>query len=434
MLLLDKKARYLEAEAYLLEVPKFTTKNTVEDTRRFLDILGNPEDKKKIVHVAGTNGKGSVCAYLCSVLSEAGYKVGMFCSPHLVEMRERIRIDGEPVEEAVFAEAFDRVMDELDSKYHPTFFEFLFLMAMLIFKEQKVDYIILETGLGGRLDATNAIRNPALTVITEIGLDHMEYLGNTIEEIAGEKAGIIKPGVPVVYCDKRNEASEVIQKRAKMLGNQVFSVGQKDYFNVNLTNKNIAFSLHSRYYDYIRLTVATKALYQVENAAIAVRCIEVLEGSRITSEQIIRGILNTTWEGRMEEILPEVFVDGAHNEDGISAFLQTVEADFCRGRHYLLFSVVADKEYESMIRSIGQAALFDYIAVAALDNIRAADMQEVYRLLEHYTGNKCCFFHSTEEAFQFLLKKKKEQDYIYIAGSLYLVGEIKALLRRRTDD
>ncbi len=442
MLLLNKRSRYLEAEAYLLEVPKFTTKNTVEDTRHFLDILGNPENQKKIIHVAGTNGKGSVCAYLCSVLGEAGYTVGMFSSPHLVEMRERFRIGGEPVEERIFVDAFDQVMEKLRiikeknpyNKYYPTFFEFLFFMAMIIFREQKVDYIILETGLGGRLDATNAIQNPALTVITEIGLDHTEYLGNTIEEIAGEKAGILKPGVPVVYCDKRNEASKVIEKRAKMLGNQVFSAGPKDYFDVIITNKNIAFSLHTRYYDYIRLTVETKALYQVENAALAVRCIEVLEGSRITSAQIIRGIKKTAWEGRMEEVLPGVFADGAHNEDGIRAFLQTVETDFCKGKQYLLFSVVADKNYESMIRMIGEASLFDNIAVAALDNSRTADVQEVYKLLEHYAGNQCCFFYNTEEALKFLMKKKKEQDCIYIAGSLYLVGEIKALLRRRTDD
>lgn len=433
---------YREAEEYLLSVPKFTTKNTLEDTARFLDLLGNPGSEKKIIHVAGTNGKGSVCAYLCSILGEAGYTVGMFTSPHLVEMRERFRINGEPVGEELFAEAFRKVMGRIEnmrevsgsSSYHPTFFELLFFMGMLIFHEKDVDYIILETGLGGRLDATNVVKSPVLTVITEIGMDHMKYLGDTISEIAEEKAGILKPGVPVVFCDKRTQASQVILKRAKMLGNQVFPVGEGDYLNLNLTNKSIDFSFHSRYYDYIRLTVTTRALYQVENASIAARCIEVLEESAVTYGHIREGIRKTSWEGRMEEVMPGVFLEGAHNEDGIRAFVRTILADSCEGKRYMLFSAVADKDYASMIRLLQERPLFDMVAAAGLDSGRSASLDVLRAEFEKYENGRCRFFERTQDAFAFLLKEKKEQDYIYIVGSLYLVGEIKAQLRRRTDD
>ncbi|NLL77412.1 MAG: bifunctional folylpolyglutamate synthase/dihydrofolate synthase [Clostridiales bacterium] len=434
---------YREIEEYLLSVPKFTRKkNTLEDTSRFLEILGNPASEKKVIHVAGTNGKGSVCAYLCSVLGEAGYSVGMFSSPHLVEMRERFRINGVPVEEEVFAYAFTKVMDKIDimrevsgnSTYHPTFFELLFLMGMIIYQEKDVDYILLETGLGGRLDATNTVENPVLTVITEIGMDHMEYLGDTISQIAEEKAGIFKQGTPVVFCDKRREATEVILKRAEVLGIQAFPVGSEDYINVNLTNKSIDFSFHSRYYDYIRLTVATKALYQVENASIAARCIEVLKDSKVTRKHLTEGIRKTVWEGRMEEIMPGVFLEGAHNEDGIRAFVQSVSADACEGKRFMLFSTVLDKDYESMVRILEEKPLFDLTAVTRLDNGRAASLDDLRAVFERYSEGRYEVFARAEDAFTFLLKGKKEKDYIYIVGSLYLVGEIKALLRRRTDD
>ncbi|MGN0330827.1 MAG: bifunctional folylpolyglutamate synthase/dihydrofolate synthase [Kineothrix sp.] len=434
-----------EAEIYLLELPRFVSKNRVEDTVSFLEALGSPEKDKKIIHVAGTNGKGSVCAYLCSLLMEAGYSVGMFTSPHLVEMRERFRINGVPVSQECFADAFRVVMKRLEQarekigreSYHPAFFELLFLMGMVIFQDKKPDYILLETGLGGRLDATNAVSSPILTVITEIGLDHMEYLGERIEDIAGEKAGIMKPGIPVVFCDKRKEVSEVIRRRAESLGNRAVGVSEKDFFNMNLRNKSIDFSMCSRYYGYVALTVRTKALYQVENAAIAVRCMEELEqGRAVTQEQLRLGVEKAYWEGRMEEVLPGVYLDGAHNEDGINAFCRTVEADGCRGERYLLFSAVADKNYESMIDTLGNSRLFHRIVVTAVHNSRAADPQDLKHSFERTGSGKknCILLQDAGEALNYLLSEKKEEDLVYAAGSLYLAGEIKALLRRNTGD
>ena len=195
---------YEEAVAYIEETPKFTTKNKLEHTKECLRRLGSPEERFKVIHVAGTNGKGSTCAFLTSILREAGYSCGLFTSPHLVVINERFQINEKNIDDDTFLHAFEKVKklaDELvaEGSYHPTYFEFLFLIGMVIFADAGVDYVVLETGLGGKLDATTAVEHPLACVITSISFDHMQYLGNTITAIAGEKAGIIVPGVPVIY-------------------------------------------------------------------------------------------------------------------------------------------------------------------------------------------------------------------------------------------
>lgn len=214
---------YTEAVAYIDETPKFTTKNSLEHTKECLRRLGNPQDKFKVIHVAGTNGKGSTCAFITSILREAGYSCGLFTSPHLVEINERFQINEVNIDNETFLEAFHRVKklsDELvaEGSYHPTYFEMLFLMGMVIFAEAGVDYVTLETGLGGRLDATTSVENPVACVIASISFDHTQYLGNTIEAIAGEKAGIIVPGVPVIYDGNNKSAAAVIRAKAEELG------------------------------------------------------------------------------------------------------------------------------------------------------------------------------------------------------------------------
>ena len=210
---------YEKAAAYIEEIPKFTTKNKLEHTRKCLDMLGSPDKNRKIIHVAGTNGKGSVCAFLSTMLEEGGYRCGLFTSPHLMKINERFQINEQMVSDEKFLEAFlkvkelsDRLVEQGD--YHPTYFEFLFLMGMLIFEDEDVDIVVLETGLGGRLDATNSILNPLACVITSISLDHVEYLGDTIDKIAGEKAGIIKKGVPVIFDANNETAAAVIRRRS----------------------------------------------------------------------------------------------------------------------------------------------------------------------------------------------------------------------------
>lgn len=426
-----------EAVDYLYSTPKFTTKNSIEDTQAYLHKMGDPDNKLRIIHVAGTNGKGSVCAYLRYILMEAGYRVASFTSPHLVDVRERFLVDGEMITKEAFLEAFLEIYNSLDwesleqgAGYHPTFFEYLFFMAMLIFPKENVDFCILETGLGGRLDATNAISQKELSVITRISLDHVEYLGNTIEQIASEKAGIIHAGTPVVFTNAQEEATRVILRQAAKCGVSDYAVSKRDYTFLKIHNKNIAFSLHSEYYGYIRLSLRTIARYQMENAALAVRAIEVLDRAQtITEEHIIRGVEKCVWQGRMEEVLPEVYVDGAHNEDGIRAFLDTVSEDGCEGSRTLLFSVVSDKDYEHMIEKLACSGLFEHIAVAHMHTGRATTLEKMSELFARYPQVNYSLHEDVKEAFQELLDSQKQGERIYVAGSLYLVGEIKESLK-----
>lgn len=432
---------YREAEAYISEIPKFTGKSSMEDTRRFLEHMGNPAQGCKIIHIAGTNGKGSVCAYLCAVLKEAGIRAGMFTSPHLVTMRERFAMDGRIADEQEFMTAFRRVMEKLSDlpadlgakSYHPSFFEFLFFMAMVLFEEAGVEYVVLETGLGGRLDATNAVRNKKLCVITEIGYDHTEYLGDTLWQIAGEKAGIMRRGVPVIYSGRQEDVKRRIEEYARFIGAETVPLQAQAIKEIKIHHKTIDFSLHLNYYGYIGFTVSTSAVYQVENAALALKALEGLMDDRITVPVMQAGIRGMVWEGRMEEILPSVFLDGAHNIDGIRALLDTVRSQSCHGRRKLLFSIVKDKQYERVIREIAMSGVFDEIGLVALKDERALPLHVLEDFYGQYTGWVCKAYDDLETAFGSLVLGKEEEDIVYIAGSLYLAGEIKALLMGLAD-
>lgn len=429
-----------QAVDYLYQVPRFTAKHTPEATQQFLRKLGSPDKEMHIIHVAGTNGKGSVCSYLRCMLEASGRSVAVFISPHLVDIRERFIVRGEMIGRETFLEAFQEIYEALDWEtlekeegYHPTFFEYLFLMAMLIFRRAGVDYVILETGLGGRLDATNTVSGKDLAVVTRISRDHVEYLGDTIGQIAGEKAGILHPSAPVVYADVEPEATRVLEARAKELGIKSYPVSKNDYANFIFKNKNIDFSLQCRYYGYVKLTLHTIAAYQIENAALAVRAIEVLDGGRMSLEQIRTGLENSFWPGRMEEVLPEVYLDGAHNEDGIRAFLDTVKNDKKDGRRKLLFGVVADKEYDLMLKELIESGMFGHIGIARLESGRAASLESIDKIMKKYPGCAYTLYESVETALRELLAAKTGEERLYIAGSLYLAGEVKGLLPRVTD-
>ena len=432
---------YEEACEYILDIPKFAGKHTLADTKELLGRLTGSRIESKIIHVAGTNGKGSVCAYLQSILRTAGFHVGMFISPHLETMRERILYDGEMIPQESFVKAFDLVREESDrqKEKHPSFFEFLFLMGMCYFKEKEPDYIILETGLGGRLDATNCSAKPKLCVITEIGFDHMQYLGNTLVEIAGEKAGIIKPGTPVIYLDKREETSRVIEQTAAMLETTAIAVKKSQIGRPVMRKKSIDFSFSNGYYRYDNLILRTTAAYQTENASVALVAARSLKEERIDDEAVRKGLYDAFWPGRMEEILPRVFLDGAHNEDGIEAFLTSVSAanterEKAAGKRLLLFGVVADKQYDKMIGRVAASQLFSHIAVTVLASDRSASIDKLKVAWAQYKTADCSFHESAEEAFHYIQSIQKEADTIYIAGSLYLVGQIKTLVRRTPDD
>lgn len=471
----------MTAEEYLGRIPLWTReKNSLEDIRGFLDALGNPDGGLSIIHVAGTNGKGSVCAYLTYALAEAGYTVGTFVSPHLLEVRERFLLNGKPVEEPLFTRAFLAVKEALDPWMakgfkHPSFFEYLFYMACLMFSWQKVDFWVMETGLGGRLDTTNVVKHPLVSVITSISLDHTQYLGETVEEIAGEKAGIIKPEVPVVYDGNCVAAAEVIAQKARERKAAAYGVVREDFSvdrEENGEEKSEDFSvdrkgngkekseerelrngkpgkkgfgatrLENEKKGYSGLVLREKAtgeevripfsaLYQADNGALAWKTLQVLMDAGQVDRQrkmlLKRGMGKTVWPGRMEEILPGVYLEGAHNPGGIQAFAETAQR-IPAARKLVLFGAVGDKAYGEMVTLLCRRLKPDMAAVAHIRNGRDLGSEDL----------KCCFeqedcpvrsFRQSEEALEFLLSQKKKEDVIFCLGSLYLIGELKGYLR-----
>ncbi len=439
-----------EAEEYLNGIPRFSKKTTMENERRILELLGSPEKGQQFVHVAGTNGKGSVCAFMSRILLEQGYHVGTFSSPHLVDITERFLIDGEQVAEEEFLAAFHRIYDLCQERkeeiVHPSYFEFLFLIGMVIFKERRVDITVLEVGLGGRLDATNVIEGPEVCVIASISLDHTEILGDTVSQIAGEKAGIIKKGCPVVYDDSVPEASAVIQRIAKEQDAPAYPVNPKDFEIVDRSPSSLEFQMKRGYFSGECFRVPFVADYQAMNASLAVAAAWALqrrqtEGGFAVQNPSKRGkslswigkvrqsLLHTSWPGRMEPVLPGVYMDGAHNDDGIRVFIETVRKLPCSGKKYLLFSAVVEKDYRTMIDEICSQADFDGFILTELDSYRALPLADIRKAFEGRTDQPVWSFDSIEEAFAFAREKKETDDFLFIAGSLYLAGSIKELLR-----
>ena len=427
---------YTEAVAYINETPKFTTKNSLEHTKECLRRLGNPQDSFQVIHVAGTNGKGSVCAYLASVLREGGYRCGLFTSPHLVKINERFQIDEVPVEDELFLRAFEKVKhlaDELTAQgsYHPTYFEMLFLMGMCIFQEAGVSYVVLETGLGGRLDATNAIENPLACVITSISMDHIQYLGDTVEAIAGEKAGIIKKGIPVIYDANRQKTAQVIGETAQGVGAPAYPVRREDFEIREITSSGIEFSYGKTDGRQQEYSIPFIARYQVMNSALALKTLEVLREQQdftaLTDSQVKAGIGGTRWQGRMETIQPGVIVDGAHNEDGVANFIETAMYFRDKYRIVLLFSAVDDKDYPHMIRRICSELRPAQVVTATIQEERAVDAQV---LAQEFRKNGCTCVqaeNSVKEAFQQAAELRGD-GLLFCIGSLYLIGEIKSLI------
>lgn len=410
---------------YIYGIPKFNKKSTLENTKEMLRRLGVAGMDVRIIHVAGTNGKGSVCAYLGSMLREEGFHVGVFTSPHLVVLNERISIDGEPVSDEMFEAAFGKVkkiscemMD--DGFLHPSFFEFLFGMAMLIFSKQKLDYIILETGLGGRLDATNVFDFPAVTVITSISLDHMDILGDTIEEIAGEKAGIIKHNVPVVYDARDERVNKIIERVAKEHRSAMCRLKEQDITVTHTSDKKIDFSLNNSYYDNVCFSIETCALYQVYNATLALNVMAVLGFSDI--DILRKGLSKMNWAGRMQHIRPGFVIDGAHNDDGIRMFLNSVECD-ATGKT-LIFSCVKDKHYESVIKEICNAHIFNNFILTPLADPRGLDIHRMRECFKNNNVDNVFLSRDSTEACKTALLHLEKGQKVYAVGSLYLVGEI----------
>ncbi len=449
---------YEEAVELIYRIPRFNENHSLENIKNFLARMGQPDRQMKIVHIAGTNGKGSTSAYLAGLLQCAGLKVGLFTSPHLVDVRERFQINGKMISKELFTEAVQYVqgltdrVKESGETYAPCYFDMMFFIGMYAFAKEQVDILILETGLGGRLDATNAVSNKILTMITHIGLDHTEYLGDTLEAISMEKAGIMCPNVPCIVAPQNDLAAPVFLQRAEELGCECRILGKADYACQGVCEKFVAFSYFSSYYGNVPVKLNTTALYQVDNVCLALAGLESLIEQRIVLkkdlpvERMLKALWETGWAGRMEEVQTGIFLDGAHNTDGIEAFLNSVKADTCEGKRIMIFSAVSDKDYARMLENIFQSNLFSKIVLTQIEGERgilaeklyneALNQAESFGMADTCTQDskiQCMYASDIKDAVLLAFTNRKHLDYIYIVGSLYLVGQVKQLLNNHSE-
>lgn len=427
---------YTEAVDYIETIPKFTVKHPPEHTRELLSRLGNPQEGIKIIHVAGTNGKGSVCAYLNAMLLAGGKKTGLFTSPHLVRINERFQINGEDVSDEQFLNAFLKVEKaakeyEAEGEGHPSYFETLFLMVMLIFKEAGVEYLVMETGLGGRLDATNVVEKPLACIITSISRDHTEYLGDTLEAIAGEKAGIIKAGVPVIYDASQPGPASVIAAKAKEMGSPAWPMEPSFYEMKTQSREGITFTFAYPGGEKAELAIPYVAKYQMMNASLAFYTMHILQDVHdIPKNVLAEGLSKIKWPCRMEMAAPGVIIDGAHNEDGIAQFVSTAGYFAKENEITILFTAVADKHYHEMIGEICEGIHPSHVVATQIDGSRVVPAEVLAEDFRKAGCTDVCAEPEIGAAYEKALGKKGS-GMLFCVGSLYLAGELKAYLAKR---
>ena len=411
-------------------------KHPPEHTRELLSRLGNPQEGIKIIHVAGTNGKGSVCAYLNAMLLAGGKKTGLFTSPHLVRINERFQINGEDVSDEQFLNAFLKVEKaakeyEAEGEGHPSYFETLFLMGMLIFKEAGVEYLVMETGLGGRLDATNVVEKPLACIITSISRDHTEYLGDTLEAIAGEKAGIIKAGVPVIYDASQPGPASVIAAKAKEMGSPAWPIEPSFYEMKTQSREGITFTFAYPGGEKAELAIPYVAKYQMMNASLAFYTMHILQDVHdIPKNVLAEGLSKIKWPCRMEMAAPGVIIDGAHNEDGIAQFVSTAGYFAKENEITILFTAVADKHYHEMIGEICEGIHPSHVVATQIDGSRVVPAEVLAEDFRKAGCTDVCAEPEIRAAYEKALGKKGS-GMLFCVGSLYLAGELKAYLAKR---
>ena len=444
---------YQDTWTFLDNLQFFKIKLGLESMRMFLEELGSPENELKFVHIAGTNGKGSVAATLLTLLAEAGYSVGLYTSPHLSSVRERFRINDEYISEEEFAEEGSRIHDILEGR-QITYFEFTTALAMLWFARRQVDLVILEVGLGGRLDATNVIR-PLVSVITNVSMDHEMYLGNTLAEIAGEKAGIIKEGIPVVSgvgigeTDDERIVLSVVERFCQERKAPLFLHG-RDFLVEPAEDKSWDYWAMKRKgccklrEKITGLKTKLKGKYQMVNTGVALATLEFLDqfGFSVDESQIRSGLLKVSWPGRLETFcLSKVdgslincsdgdslhyILDGAHNPAGIIALEEALENDFQYNRLILLWAAMSDKEYGKVLPQIAQLA--QIIIFTRLEYERSARPEDLRDVLPLEIQDRAILEYTLDAALAKAAAIAGPGDLICIAGSLYLVGEARMKL------
>jgi dihydrofolate synthase/folylpolyglutamate synthase len=406
---------YPEAIQFLYGLQLFGTHFGLERAEKLAALAGNPEKKLRFIHVAGTNGKGSTCAMLESIYRTAGLRVGLFTSPHLVSFRERIQIDRQLISQDDLIRLVAEVqplLKQFPADNHPTMFEVVTVMALKYFAEKKCDLVIWETGLGGRLDATNIV-TPLASVITNIAFDHMQWLGDTLVKIAAEKAGIIKPGIPVVATENKTEAFGVIESVARERGAELMAVAADA--NPPPSERFAAFCRDAA-------TLRLLGAHQKVNAALALATVGVLQKQiPISQEQIEIGLRNVDWPGRLQLVergRQKILLDGAHNVAGAETLRTALRNDFGRTRPVFIFGALADKNWPDICKIFAPlAAKIFTVPVASTRTADAGEIAEVFRQENPAAEVVAC------KNFSEAIIASKDEPFLVVTGSLYLVGE-----------
>ena len=414
---------------------KFGSRLGLERMTRLMELLGNPQNNMKVIHVAGTNGKGSVCRYLYSVLQENGYRTGLYISPYLERFTERIEFNGSEISPEDLAMATEEVLEKVnlileEGKESPTEFELITAIGFVYFAKKEIDFLVLEVGLGGSGDSTNVVEKPVISVITSISYDHMEYLGDSLEKIAKEKAGIIKKGVPVVFNVVDEDASMTIKEVAKAKASEIFEVN-KTFKMIEKTVKGYTFDTIIEGEEFNHLFVSMIGLHQVENAICALTTIKILEKEkviRINKDKVYAGIRKAKQIGRLEILKthPYVIIDGAHNEAGVEALVTTLREHFSNNKILLVISMLADKKIEILIDRFGRITN-EFVATES-DNPRKLSADELCRQVTK-VGKKCISIPNVQDACDYVTKKLSSYDVIVFAGSLYMIGKVRGIFR-----
>lgn len=429
---------YQESLKYIEETHKFGIRLGLDNMSRLLELLGNPQDKVKIIHVAGTNGKGSTCSFITSILKESGYKVGLYTSPFLETFTERIRVNGENIPKEDVARIVTLIREKIEQMVsegysYPTEFEIVTTMAFYYYCEQEVDFVALEVGLGGRYDATNIIKKSEVSVICSISLDHVNILGDTIPKIAYEKGGIIKENGTAIVYDQSNEAKDVIKEICKDKN--------ANYIEVKFDDIDIKKSdIYSQVYNatimgerYEDLEIKLIGDHQVNNSILALSVIKYLvdtKGLEISEENIRKGLINTKWPGRIEKIkeMPIFIIDGAHNEDGAKSLAKAIDKNFKGKNLTMLIGMLEDKDIDGVLEIL--MPRFDKVIVTTPDNPRAISSELLKEKISKYVAN-VVEKKEIEDAVNYTLENSNEDDVIISAGSLYMIGAVRTIVNNK---
>ena len=428
---------YLEELNYLGSANKFSVNLGLERITKLCDMMGNPQKNLKVIHIAGTNGKGSVAACLLSILMDAGFRVGFFTSPALERFTERIRINKEEISLADTAKYLGYVRGFCEKEVkegfeHPVEFEMVTAAALKYFYDKKVDIVILEVGLGGRIDSTNVV-TPILSIITSISYDHMNILGSTLEEITREKAGIIKEGVTVVSSTQLGEAYNVIKETCTLKRSKLVNVAKScaQYLGTIEYEKHllqgVKISADDEEYLFAAKLLGTYQLDNMSTAVFAAREINLF-GVEVSHKNIINGLNSVSWPGRLEVMStePYVVIDGAHNIDGIYKLKESIEKYFKYKNLYLIFGVLSDKQVEEMVRVISPMA--KSMICLSPNNERAEDSNLLLKTVKKYNKN-CIIETDYAQAYKTVIKCSSNKDLILICGSLYMIGDMRKTIR-----